>query len=110
MDDSERRRSKRIAFTSKALLRYGNKLSLEAKVDTHNISLHGILLETDVRIPLDTACHIKILLSGTTSSMDVHAQGVIRRHDPDGLAVAFTQLDPDSYLHILNLVKLHEAE
>jgi hypothetical protein len=109
MDASEQRRSQRIRFTSKAILRYGHDLSLEAKVDTRNISLHGIFLETDTRIALNTSCDIEIHLSGATSLMNFRAQGVIQRHDPAGMAVSFTHLEPDSYLHILNLVKLHEA-
>jgi len=110
MGGSERRRSQRILFTSKAQLRYGDELSLEAKVDTRNISLHGMFLETDIRIPLDTACIIEIQLSGATSKMNFRAQGIVQRHDLNGMAVVFTLLDPDSYLHILNLVKLHAAE
>jgi hypothetical protein len=109
MDASEQRRSQRIRFTSKAILRYGQDMALEAKVDTRNISLHGIFLDTDTRIPLSTACDIEIYLTGATSAMDFHARGEIQRHDPVGMAVVFTHLDPDSYLHILNLVKLHEA-
>jgi hypothetical protein len=109
MDGTEQRRSHRIRFSSKAILRYGENLSLEAHVDTRNISFHGLLLETDSRIPLNTPCGIEIHLTGTTSSMDLSAQGVIQRHDPSGMAVAFTSLHPDSYLHILNLIKLHEA-
>jgi hypothetical protein len=110
MDDSERRRSVRIRFAGKALLRYGHNLSLETEVDTRNISLHGVFIETSAHIPLGTACDIIIHLRGATSTMDFRAQGVIQRHDPTGLAVAFTCIDPDSYLHVFNLVKLHEAQ
>lgn len=110
MDSSERRRSQRIEFVSTALLRYGDDRVLETRVDTRNISLHGLFIETDVRIPLETPCTIEIRLSGATSSMDVLAHGLVRRHEPGGLGLMFTQLDPDSFLHILNLVKLHETE
>ena len=110
MDGSDQRRSARIRFAGRALLRYGHNRSLETEVDTRNISLHGVFFETAARIPLGTACDIEIHLSGATSTMDFLAQGVIQRHDPAGMAVAFTCLDPDSYLHILNLVKLHEAQ
>jgi hypothetical protein len=41
--------------------------------------------------------------------MDFRAQGVVQRHDTTGMGIAFTHLEPDSYLHILNLVKLHSA-
>ncbi|WP_028317895.1 PilZ domain-containing protein [Desulfobulbus elongatus] len=110
MAPSERRRSRRIVFAGTAVLRYGDDGVLEAEVDTRNISLHGLSFETDVRLPLETPCAVEIRLSGVTSRMDVRAQGVIQRHDPAGMAVAFTQLDPDSFLHILNLVRLHEAD
>ncbi|MDR2550929.1 MAG: PilZ domain-containing protein [Desulfobulbus sp.] len=110
MTTPARRRSQRIVFNSTAVLRYGDDESLEVQVDTRNISIHGLFLVTEVRLPLETPCTVEINLIGTTSQMEVLAQGVVRRHEPDGLAVAFTQLDPDSFLHILNLVKLHEAE
>jgi len=110
MGTPERRRAQRIRFRSKAILRYGDKLSLEAEVDTRDISLKGVFLKTESLIPLHTACDIIIHLLGTTSAMDFRAQGVIRRHDPEGIAIAFTRLDPDSALHILNLVNLHAVE
>jgi hypothetical protein len=110
MDAPERRRSQRILFTSTAILRYGEKLSLEAKVDTRDISLQGIFLETGNLLPISTPCAIEIHLIGATSTMDFHAQGVVQRHESNGMAIAFTHLDPDSYLHILNLVKLHAVE
>lgn len=109
MESPEQRRSQRIRFNSRAILRYGQDLALEAHVDTRNISFHGLFLETDARLPLSTPCDIEIHLVGVTSAMDISAQGVIQRHDPGGMAVAFTSLHPDSYLHILNLIKLHEA-
>lgn len=110
MDVPERRRSQRILFTSTAILRYGKELSLEAKVDTRDISLQGVFLKTGKRLPLTTPCDIEIHLIGATSAMDFHAQGVVQRHDSSGMAIAFTHLAPDSYLHILNLIKLHAVE
>lgn len=92
------------------MLRYGDGDLLEAQVDTRDISLHGLFLETTARLPLKMPCIVELNLTGTTSKMEVIAQGVVQRHESDGMAVAFTQLDPDSFLHILNLVKLHEAE
>jgi hypothetical protein len=109
MTSSGHRRSQRIQFASAALLRYGDNDLLEAWVDTRNISLDGLMIETDVRLPVATPCTVELHLSGETSKMCVLAQGVIQRHEDTGMAVAFTHLDPDSFLHILNLVKLHEA-
>jgi hypothetical protein len=110
MTSSGRRRSRRIAFTGAALLRYGDNDALEAEVDARDISLHGLLLQTDIRLPADTPCSVEIRLNGATSRMNILVRGKIQRHDGTGMAVAFTQLDPDSFLHIFNLVKLHESE
>lgn len=110
MSVSEQRRSQRIRFSCQAVVHYGPDLSLSADVDTHDISLHGLFLKTSQLLPMDTRCEIEISLSGSTSSMLFLARGMVCRHDATGMAVNFTQLDPDSYLHILNLVKLHEAE
>ena len=105
----EQRQAQRILFVSKAIVRHGPDQAIEAKVDTRDISLKGLFLETDAVIPVDTSCELEIHLSGATSKMDFTVQGVICRHDSSGMGVAFTHLDEDSYLHIINLVKLHAA-
>lgn len=110
MAASERRRAQRILFISSAILRYNHNQAMEARVDTRDISLHGLFLQTDAVLPIDTPCEIEIQLSGTTSKMDFTVQGVVCRHDPAGMGVDFTHLAPDSSIHILNLVKLHAAE
>ncbi len=110
MSTPERRQASRIIFKSSAKIRYDNDQILEAQVDTRNISLTGLYLETDVHIPVETLCKIKIQLTGATSKMDFKVEGVVCRHDQAGIGITFTHLDEDSYLHIINLVNLHAAE
>lgn len=105
----EQRQARRIVFKTRALVRYDQGQSTEARVDTANISLKGLYLETEDRQPIDTPCAIEIHLSGPTSAMDFKARGRICRHDQGGMGIAFTHLDPDSTLHIVNLVNLHAA-
>ncbi len=109
MSTSERRQSQRINFISTAILRHGGQHTLEARVDTRDISLQGVFVQTEQHLALDTPCDIEIQLVGSTSAMDFRVQGVVQRHDATGMAIAFTHLEPDSYLHILNLVELHSA-
>ena len=106
----EQRRAPRVVFISSATIRYEQNQVVETKVDTRNISINGMYLETDLRIPLDIPCKITIELAGATSKMAFKVQGMVCRHDQTGMGFVFTQLDPDSYLHITNLVKLHAAE
>lgn len=110
MTTQEQRRAPRIVFISSAIISYEHGQVMEIKVDTRNVSITGLYLETDKRIPVETLCKITIQLAGATSKMAFRAQGVVCRHDQTGMGIAFTQLDPDSYIHISNLVKLHAAE
>ena len=106
----EQRRAPRVVFISSALICYENDQVVEIKVDTRNISLTGLYLETDTRIPVDTPCKIAIQLAGATSKMEFKVEGLVCRHDQNGMGISFTHLNPDSYIHISNLVKLHAAE
>lgn len=106
----EQRRAPRVVFISSAIVSYEHGQVMEAKVDTRNISLTGLYLETETRIPVDTSCKITIQLAGATSKMEFKVEGVVCRHDRTGMGIAFTQLNTDSYIHISNLVKLHAAE
>ena len=69
MSASERRQSPRISFISTAILRYGSQHTLEAQVDTRDISLQGVFVQTEQRIDLDTPCNLEIHLIGSTSAM-----------------------------------------
>ncbi len=109
MSTTERRQASRIVFESSAVIRYEQDRILETPVDTRNISLNGLYLETDSRIPVGTPCKISIQLTGVTSKMDFKVQGLVCRHDQGGMGINFTHLDEDSYLHIINLVNLHAA-
>lgn len=106
----EQRRAPRVVFISTARLSYDHDQVMEAQVDTRNISLTGLYLETEARILVDTPCTIAIQLAGATSKMDFKVEGVVCRHDRTGMAITFTRLNPDSYLHIANLVNIHAAE
>ncbi|MBV5318785.1 MAG: PilZ domain-containing protein [Desulfobulbaceae bacterium] len=105
----EQREARRIIFKSSAVIRYQQGQTMEAQVDTANISLNGLYLKTETRIPIETSCVIEIHLTGPTSKMDFKAKGLICRHDQSGMGITFTHLDPDSTLHIVNLVNLHTA-
>ncbi len=106
----EQRRAPRVVFISSAIICYEHDQVIEAQVDTRNISLTGLYLETVARIPVDTPCNIAIQLAGATSKMEFKVEGTICRHDRAGMGISFTRLNPDSYIHISNLVNIHAAE
>ena len=109
MSEQEQRKAERIRFESQITIRTGDD-TVEATADSRNISLKGIYLVPEKKIPVDTPCTLAITLTGKGSQMIVTIPGKICRHDGQGTAVAFLDMDVDSFVHIKNLVKLHTSE
>jgi len=109
MSEQEKRKAERIRFESQITIRTGDD-TVEATADSRNISLKGIYLVPEKKIPVDTPCTLAITLTGKGSQMIVTLPGKVCRHDGQGTAVAFLDMDVDSFVHIKNLVKLHNSE
>ena len=107
--DQERRNAQRITFETSATLTYGAKETLTAEVETSNISLKGIFITTQTKIPLNTECSIMVHLKGNSSLMHFSATGVVCRHESEGFAIAFSEVNTDCYAHITNLINLNKS-
>ncbi|OQX06655.1 MAG: hypothetical protein BWK76_25860 [Desulfobulbaceae bacterium A2] len=83
---------------------------LTAPGDCRDISMNGIFIRTEERLPLGCACQLAVCLSGSSSRLELHLGGVVSRHDADGLGIHFTDYDLDSYIHLKNLVRLNAAD
>ncbi len=105
----DKRSAKRIKFDSKVQIWCKRNTCLKGKVDSKNISLTGLYVETTERLDLEATCRVDINLIGASSEMICSIKGTICRHDDQGMGIVFTKLSPDNYLHIENLVRLHAA-
>jgi hypothetical protein len=105
---AEKRRFTRIVFRVKAEVRIGEELYIAKKIK--NLSIGGCLLPLDADLGVGAACQIKILLSGSTSSLSVQAEGEIVRSAPGAIAVKFTKIDPDSLYHLQSIVKYNASD
>ena len=75
-----------------------------------NLSVGGCLLPITADWKPGTACHVKILLSGTSSEMSIRIDGEIKRSVPGTIAVKFTRIDPDSLFHLQNIVRYNSPD
>ncbi|MFP4444721.1 MAG: PilZ domain-containing protein [Desulfosudaceae bacterium] len=107
MPDSDQRRGTRVVFRVKARMEYNGQL-IEGEV--RNLSLKGMLVATDVRIPRDTELAIHIFLSGTTSEVDLAMKGSVVRSDETGAAIVFKEIDLDSFIHLRSVVSYNEGD
>ena len=97
----EKRNCTRVLFQSEAVVLYKDQ-TLRGKVE--NLSLNGMFLRADGKIPLNEVVEIEILLSGASSKLTVNLQGVVVRQDEDGIAIQLVGMDLDSFIHFKNII------
>jgi hypothetical protein len=77
-----------------------------------NISLGGILFETEFMLPM--CCPVKVVLSvhGKDSEYKIESQGIVARLDEQGVAIMFSHISAENstYLHRLLFSSPVDAE
>ena len=104
----EKRRFTRIPFRVKAEI-YVEDISYPVE-KIENLSVGGCLLPIETIFEPGTPCRINILLTETDSDLMVKVEGVITRCSPEGAAVRFTHIDPDSLLHLKSIVRYNTLD
>lgn len=104
----ENRRFSRIPF----------KVNVELNVkDTHyasreisNLSVGGCLLPIKDNLPAGEPCTINIMLEGSSDDMRVGIDGEIVRSVPEGVAIKFTRIEPESLFHLQNIIRYNAPD
>ncbi|HUV50405.1 MAG TPA: PilZ domain-containing protein [Anaerolineae bacterium] len=108
MKDDKRKRT-RVHFKTQVVLKTDiSKIKTDAK--SSDISMKGMFISTDEKIPAGTPCDIEIVLSGTTSKLALNIEGVIARQDKEGIGITFNSMDVDSYFHLKNIVMYNASD
>jgi hypothetical protein len=104
----ERRRFSRVRFQVEVEMSV-NSIMYNAK-EINNLSIGGCLLPIDANIEPGEKCQITIQLSGTSSELNVHVEGEIVRCSKRMVAVKFTRIDPDSLIHLQNIIRYNSPD
>lgn len=107
--DSERRSKTRVQFETQVVVRTGDA-EITARAGSRDVSLQGLYVATDERLPEGTPCRVEIHLTGASVRLAIHAEGRVARSDARGLGIEFESFDPDSYLHLRNLVMYNSED
>jgi hypothetical protein len=95
------RKFSRIRFKSEAMVMVG-KQSFSAVAE--NLSLDGILLRTERRMPVGNRVAISFNLPSASRSSTITVNGVVVRNDVHGIAFQFRSLDHDSFAHLKTVI------
>lgn len=107
MEGNEKRKRVRVPFRTEIVIEY-QKNQLRFEGDSINLSMSGLLVETKEKIPLGTACRIRLRLTGTQEPLELTMDGRIVRQDYLGFGVQFDEMDLDSYTLLKEVVR-HNA-
>jgi hypothetical protein len=104
----EKRRFTRIPLKINAELTV-NDVSYSIE-EISNLSVGGCQLAITKDLEPETACRVKISLSGTSDEMSIMIEGEISRCDPGAVAVKFTRIDIDSLFHLHNIIRYNSPD
>ncbi len=95
------RKFNRIRYESQAMVMIGEQ-TFEAL--TENLSVNGLFIRTDRRVPVGNRAEITFNLPSASRSSTMTINGVVVRNDVHGLAFQFRSLDHDSFSHLKTVI------
>ena len=107
--ENDKRKEVRVLFETKVVLTKGSSKIL-AEAASIDISVSGINIKTDKKIPVGTKCNVAIIFQGKTSRLLLSIKGIIARHTDIGLGIAYGNIEVDSYFHLNNLLNHNVLE
>jgi len=78
--------------------------------EVENLSINGMFMKTGEDLPVDKEVEVSIYLSGTTSELSIKINGIIIRRDDGGVAIKFTQIGFDSYVHLKSIIDFNKMD
>jgi len=101
------RKFSRVEFNVMATVSTGGR-SFQGKVS--NLSMNGLLLDTDEKLQMGEVVDITISLPGTEPEITVAFTGRVCRITDSDIAFRFQMIDLDSYTHLRNIISYNMAD
>lgn len=105
----ERRKRTRVKFRFEAVVAVDNK---EIKVQTRNLSLKGMLCNSNKAFREGQVCRVILNLAQENEPKPIRAvvHGRIIRTDPKNTAIDFNLMDATSFFHLKKIAEYHAQE
>jgi hypothetical protein len=99
----EKRKKTRVHFETHVVIKTRDS-EIRAEADSEDISIKGVFVKTQDKIPEGTPCDLEILLTGSSTRLALTIKGTITRQEKNGLAIGFESMDLDSFMHLKNVI------
>jgi len=97
----EKRTNERAVFHTVAIIKYNG---IETKCDIKNLSIKGLFALCSCELDIGKNVDVAILLSGTSSEVRLNLKGEVVRVEEEGIAIAFSEIELDSYSILKNII------
>ena len=97
----DKRNFSRVGFQVEALLQ---SEGIAIKGGVKDVSLRGIFIETEEKIPVGTPVEITIYLSAGAEPIVINVSGSVARVEEGGLGCAFDKMDVESFAHLRSVI------
>jgi len=101
------RQFSRILFDRDVTLKIGNS-TIHGEIE--NLSLQGALLKTEHPLNLQESVDLELRLSGDPDPLILVLQGTVVRCEKDKAALHFTRMDPESFIHLKNIMAYNQGD
>lgn len=103
MESHERRSAQRKKQQASVRITV-DESSYGGNIQLHDISLDGMMVQSDDKAAIHMNCGWEITLTGPSSKLVISGKGRIIRQDSRGIAIKFTEMEIDSYTYLKNIV------
>ena len=107
----DKRVEHRACPRSRVIIRVEVRLKCGVIVDgaALDLSLSGLLLETERMLPLDCPVKVTLVREGGSCEHRIDCQGTVSRLDPRGVAIVFDEMCADSAARLHHLLQLDDV-
>ena len=103
---SDQRRRTRVGFRAVANVQATGVRMTDQK--TKDLSLKGVFLLGSHPLKQGDGCFVTIYLQGEGNDTPaLHMEGKVARNTDEGTGIDFVSMDPETYLHLRNLIILN---
>lgn len=78
--------------------------------NVENLSIGGMLVNTADEVPESAEAEVTVYLSGSSSELSLNMTCEVIRREPHGIAVRFSKIDIDSYIHLKNIIAFNKLD
>lgn len=89
----EKRKFERVDLRTEAIIRHRG---VTFRGEVENLSLKGLFVRTDHKLPMDEQVDVSMLFYGSSSELSLSLEAIVVRTTDDGIGFNFRKIDIDS--------------